>query len=62
MEYRDYMRLPDGSYPVSHIQYYFKYNLEKHGTATNNTSIMIYKNKIENRITFKTKTDIILNF
>ena len=44
--------LPD----VSDIQDYFKYILEKHETVTDNPSIMIYVNKIENRITFKIKT------
>ena len=48
--------LPDGSYSVSDIQYYFEYILKKHETVTNNSSIMIYVNKIEKRITFKIKT------
>ena len=48
--------LPDGSYSVSDIQDYFKYILKNHGTVTDNPSIMIYVNKIENRITFKIKT------
>ena len=48
--------LPDRSYSVSDIQDYFKYILEKHETATDNPSIRIYINKIENRITFKIKT------
>ena len=48
--------LPDGSYSVSDIQDYFKYMLKKHETVTDNPSIMIYVNKIENRIMFKIKT------
>ena len=48
--------LPDGSYSVSDIQVYFEYIIEKHETAPDNPSIMIYVNKIENRITFKIKT------
>ena len=48
--------LPDGSYSVSDIQYYFEYILKNHETFTDNPSIRIYINKIENRITFKTKT------
>ena len=44
------------SYSVSDIQDYFKYIFKKHVTVTDNPSIMIYVNKIENRITFKTKT------
>ena len=48
--------LPDGSYYVSDIQFYFEYMLKKHETVTDNPSIMIFLNKIENRVTFKTKT------
>ena len=54
--------LPDGSYYVSDIQDYFKYIFKKHETATDNPSIMIYVNKIENRITFKIKTGYYLEF
>ena len=48
-------RLPDGSYSVSDIQDYSKYILKKHGENTNEPSVQIYVNKIENRITFKIK-------
>ena len=48
--------VPDGSYSVSDIQDYFEYILKKHGEKTDNLSIKIYVNKIENRITFKVKT------
>ena len=48
--------LPDGSYSVSDIQDYFEYIIKKHETVTDNPSIKIYINKIENRITFKIKT------
>ena len=54
--------LPDGSYSISDIQDYFEYILKKHGEKTVNRLIKIYVNKIENRITFKIKKDIILNF
>ena len=47
--------LPDGSYSISDIQDYFQYILKKHGENTDKPSIQIYVNKIENRITFKTK-------
>ena len=47
--------LPYGSYSVSDIQDYFEYILKKHGENTNKSSIQIYVNKIENRITFKIK-------
>ena len=44
--------LPDGSYSISDIQDYFEYILKKHRENTDNPSIRIYVNKIENRITF----------
>ena len=43
-------QLPDESYSVSDIQNYFEYILKKHETVTNNPSIMIYVNKIENSL------------
>ena len=39
----------------SDIQDYFKYILKTHETVTDNPLIMIYVNKMENRITFKIK-------
>ena len=48
-------KLPDGSYSVLDIQNYFEYILKKQ-TVTDNLLIIIYTNKIENRITFKIKT------
>ena len=47
--------MPNGSYSVSDIQDNFKYIIKKHETVTDNPSIRIYVNKIENRITFKIK-------
>ena len=47
--------LPDALYSVSDIQNYFEFIIKKHETVTDNPSIMIYVNKIENRITFKIK-------
>ena len=49
------------NYLMDHILYQiFKItlntSLKKHETVTDNPSIMIYVNKIENRITFKLKT------
>ena len=49
----DKFELPDGSYSVSNIQDSFEYIIKKHQTVTNNLPIIIYVNKIENRITFK---------
>ena len=48
--------LPDESYSISDIQYYFEYILKKHSESVDNPSIRIYVNKIENRITFKMKS------
>ena len=42
------------------FQGYFEYILEKHKENTNNPSIRIYVKKIENRITFKIKTEYYL--
>ena len=47
--------LPDGSYPVSDIQDYFKYIIMKHEKMTYSSSINIYVNIRENRITFRIK-------
>ena len=48
--------LSNGSHSVSDLQDYFKYIIKKHDTVTDYSSIMIYVNKKENRMTFKTKT------
>ena len=48
--------LTDASYYALEIQDYFEYTLKKHGEKTNNPSIRIYINEIENSITFKMKT------
>ena len=54
--WNDKLQLPYGSYSVSDIQDYFEYILKKHGDNTDNPSIKIYVNKIENSITYKIKT------
>ena len=48
-------KLPDGSYSVSDIQDCFEYILKKHSESVDNPSIIMYVNRIENRITFKIK-------
>ena len=53
--WNDKFELPDGSYSVSGIQDYFEYILKKHGESVDKSSIKIYVNKIENRVTFKIK-------
>ena len=40
---------------MSNIQVYFEFILKKQGEKTDNLSIRIYANKIDNRITFKIK-------
>ena len=46
----------DESYSVANIQDYSEYFLKTDWEKTDKPSVMIYVNKIENRITFKTKT------
>ena len=48
--------LPDGSYNISEIQDYIEYIIKKHETIGENAPILIYANKISNRIVFKIKT------
>ena len=50
------LKIPDGSYSVSDIQYYFEYILKEHSESVDNPSIRMYINRIENRITFKIKS------
>ena len=49
-------QLLDGSYSLSDSQHYFDYIIKTLETVIDNPSIMIYINKIENRITFRIKT------
>ena len=48
--------MPDGSYNISEIQDYIEYIIKKHETIGENAPILIYANKISNRIVFKIKT------
>ena len=54
--WNDTFDLPNGSYSIADIQNYFDYIIKKHETITDNTRILIYVNKISNRIIFKLKT------
>ena len=47
--------LMDQSYFASDIQDYFENIIKKHETLTDNPTIQLYINKIENRIRFKTE-------
>ena len=60
--WNDKFELLDGSYSVPGIQDYFQYILKKHGENIDNPSVKVYVSKKENRITFKTKMDTVLNF
>ena len=48
--------LPDGSYNILEIQYYFENIIKKHETITDTAPKLIYANNITNRIVFKIKT------
>ena len=54
--WNDTFDLPNGSYSISDIQNYFEYIIKKHETITGNTPVLIYVNKIKNRIIFKIKS------
>ena len=50
--------LPDGSYTIADIQDYFEFIIKKPETISSDESspVLIYSNKIKNRIVFKIKT------
>ena len=48
--WNDTFDLPDGSYSIADIQYYFEFVIKKHETLTKNPPIQTYPNKIKNRI------------
>ena len=48
--------LPDGSYSINDIQDYFEYVIKKHETIANTSPVIIFANKIKNRIVFKIKS------
>ena len=49
--WNDKFELPDGSYSVSDIQNDFEYSLKNHGEESDNPSIRMYINKMEDTIT-----------
>ena len=51
----DEFNFPDGSYSIPEIQYYFECIIKKHETIANNPPVLIYVNKIKNRIVFQLK-------
>ena len=48
--------LPDGLYNISEIQNYIEHVIKKHEKIAETAPILIYANKISNRIVFKIKT------
>ena len=54
--WNDTFDLPDGSYFIADIQYYFESIVKKHETLTENPAVQIYQNKIKNRAVFEIKT------
>ena len=54
--WNDTFHLPDGSYSIAEIQDYFEFIIRKYETLTENLPVLIYPNKIKNRIVFKVKT------
>ena len=52
----DTFDLPDGSYNIPAIQNYIEYVIKKHEKIVETAPILIYANKISNRIVFKIKT------
>ena len=54
--WNDTFDLPDVSYSIADIQYYFEFIIKKHETLTENPPIKNYPSKIKNRIDFKIKT------
>ena len=54
--WNDTFDLPDGSYNIPAIQKYIEYIIKKHETIAETAPILIYANKISNRIVFKIKS------
>ena len=54
--WNDTFDLPDGLYNTPEIQDYIEYIIKKHKTIAETAPILIYANKISNRIVFKIKT------
>ena len=54
--WNDTFDLPDGSYNIPAIQNYIEYIIKKHETIADTAPILIYANKISNRIVLKIKT------
>ena len=55
LTWNEELELSHGSYSLSDVHDYFEYILKEHAEKKANSSIRIYANKIENRITVKIK-------
>ena len=56
LTWNDKLELPDKSYFLSDIKYYFGYISNKEKTLTDSPPIKLHMNQIEKRITFKTNS------
>ena len=54
--WNDKFELPGGSYSLSYAQDYTEYFIKKHEMLTYNPPMKTFFKRIENRITFKTKS------
>ena len=54
--WNDTFDVPDGSYSIAALQNYFEYIIKKHETIAKVSPVLIYVNKINNRIVFKIKS------
>ena len=54
--WNDTFDLPNGSYSIAALQNYLEYIIKKHGTIADVSPVLIYVNKINNRIVFKIKS------
>ena len=54
--WNDMFDVPDGSCSIAALQNYFEYIIKKHETITDVSPVLIYVNKINNRIVFKIKS------
>ena len=55
-KWNDTFDLPDGSHNIPAIQNYIEYIIKKHEAIAETAPILIYANKVTNRIVFKIKT------
>ena len=54
--WNDTFHVPDGSYSIAALQNYFEHIIKNHETIADVSPVLIYVNKINNRIIFKIKS------